>query len=95
MNLSFAFTQQQRIITPSSETTSGRSSWLAMVAIALIDVYRRFISPALGAQCRFYPSCSVYAQRALRKYGFRRGALLAAWRLMRCNPFNPGGVDEP
>src|SRR6478609_5834303 len=59
----------------------------------LIRGYQRFISPALPPSCRFYPSCSTYALEAVAKYGLLRGSWLAAWRLMRCHPFHPGGVD--
>ncbi len=50
---------------------------------------------SFGGQCRFYPSCSHYAKRALIKHGLIRGSFMTAWRLARCNPFNSGGVDEP
>ena len=59
----------------------------------LIRGYQRFIGPALPPSCRFYPSCSTYALEAVAKYGLLRGSWLAAWRLMRCHPFHPGGVD--
>lgn len=59
----------------------------------LIRGYQRFIGPAFPPSCRFYPSCSTYALEAVAKYGLLRGSWLAAWRLMRCHPFHPGGVD--
>lgn len=55
--------------------------------------YRRFISPALPARCRFHPSCSAYAVEALRTHGAVAGLALAGWRLLRCQPFNAGGYD--
>ena len=55
--------------------------------------YRRFISPLLGARCRFAPSCSEYALGALAEHGAVRGLWLAVARLARCHPFNPGGYD--
>ena len=55
--------------------------------------YRAVVSPFLPKVCRFYPSCSVYALEAFRVHGAARGASLGFWRLLRCNPFNPGGVD--
>ena len=64
-----------------------------LLAWYLIRGYQRFISPALPPSCRFYPSCSTYALQAIGKYGLLRGSWLAAWRLMRCHPFHPGGVD--
>ena len=55
--------------------------------------YRRFVSPLLGARCRFAPSCSEYALTALAEHGAARGLWLAIKRVARCHPFNPGGYD--
>jgi len=63
------------------------------VVAAALGAYQRLISPLLGPACRYYPSCSQYAKAAVLKYGVRRGVALAAWRILRCNPWNPGGVD--
>ena len=63
--------------------------------IALVDVYRRFLSPLLPPLCRFSPSCSAYARGALERHGAFKGTLLAAWRVLRCNPFNKGGQFDP
>jgi putative membrane protein insertion efficiency factor len=60
---------------------------------AVIIAYRRWISPALPARCRFYPSCSAYALEAVTKHGAFKGTGLAVWRLLRCHPFHPGGYD--
>ncbi|MDR2378739.1 MAG: membrane protein insertion efficiency factor YidD [Bifidobacteriaceae bacterium] len=60
----------------------------------LVRGYQRWISPLTGPRCRFYPSCSDYAITALRTHGLVRGGALAARRLTRCHPFNPGGVDH-
>jgi uncharacterized protein len=65
----------------------------ARVLTAPIVAYRRYLSPALPARCRFYPSCSAYAQEALAKHGALRGSWLAIRRLLRCHPFHPGGFD--
>lgn len=62
--------------------------------VALVRVYQRWVSPLLGPRCRFYPSCSAYAVQAVQVHGPLRGTGLAAWRLLRCNPWNPGGVDH-
>jgi uncharacterized protein len=62
------------------------------VALPVI-AYRRWLSPALPARCRFYPSCSAYALEALAVHGAWRGTGLAVRRLLRCHPFNPGGYD--
>jgi len=61
--------------------------------IAVIQLYRWFVSPLLGQNCRFYPSCSCYAQEALARHGALRGTWLAAQRIGRCHPWHPGGYD--
>ncbi len=65
------------------------------LAIAPIRAYQLLVSPLLGRRCKYYPSCSEYAVRAVREYGVVRGVILAAWRLARCNPWSRGGVDHP
>jgi putative membrane protein insertion efficiency factor len=59
----------------------------------LIRAYQLCISPWLGANCRFYPSCSQYALEAVREHGSLRGSWLGLRRLLRCHPFHPGGHD--
>jgi putative membrane protein insertion efficiency factor len=61
--------------------------------LLLIRFYQNFISPMLPASCRFYPSCSQFGYEAIAKYGIIRGGAMAAWRILRCNPFNRGGYD--
>ena len=61
--------------------------------LALLRFYQRFVSPLLPAACRFHPTCSEYAVRAVETHGLLRGAGLAAWRLARCQPFSKGGYD--
>ena len=62
--------------------------------LGLIRLYQMVASPAVAPNtCRFYPSCSHYAYQAVYKYGAIKGGLMGAWRLLRCNPFNPGGYD--
>ena len=68
-------------------------SVLARVLTALVVAYRRYVSPVLPARCRFYPSCSAYAQEAIAVHGALRGTALAIRRLSRCHPFHPGGFD--
>ena len=63
------------------------------VVIAPIRFYRRFISPALPRRCKYHPTCSEYAVEAVRTYGVLKGLVLAAWRVLRCNPWSHGGVD--
>ena len=67
---------------------------IAAILIAPIRVYQRLISPAFAPRCRYYPTCSSYAVEAIRELGPIRGLILAGWRLLRCNPFSHGGVDE-
>ena len=64
------------------------------VLLGPLHLYRRVISPALPARCRYYPSCSQYALEAVRSYGVIRGGVLAAWRVIRCNPLSRGGFDH-
>jgi putative membrane protein insertion efficiency factor len=66
---------------------------LVRVLIAPIRLYQRVVSPALPRRCKYEPTCSAYAAEALRTHGPLRGMLLAAWRLLRCNPFSHGGYD--
>jgi putative membrane protein insertion efficiency factor len=61
--------------------------------LALIAAYGRRISPSLPRRCRYEPTCSAYAAQAVRRFGVVRGAVLTAWRLLRCNPFSHGGFD--
>ena len=68
----------------------GPVAWLAL---RTIRGYQRFLSPGLPPACRFFPTCSDYGYEAIAKYGIIRGGRLAAWRLLRCNPFGRGGFD--
>jgi len=58
----------------------------------VIKFYQKWISPAFGPRCKYYPSCSTYATNAVSEYG-AKGLTMAAWRLIRCNPWSHGGVD--
>jgi hypothetical protein len=62
--------------------------------LLLLAVYRRVISPAFPRRCRYEPTCSAYAEQAIRELGPVRGIILAAWRLLRCNPLSHGGIDD-
>jgi uncharacterized protein len=79
-----------------------RALWAAglparVLLLGVLGLYRALISPLLasllGPRCRFHPSCSAYAQEAIRVHGASKGVLLAGWRLLRCSPLTPGGVD--
>ena len=79
----------------STELNEGRRL-VRRAAILPIRLYQILISPLVPANtCKFHPSCSEYAILAIRKHGVIRGAGLAAWRLLRCNPWSHGGVDYP
>ena len=65
----------------------------ARCAVAVLDFYKRFLSPLLPRACRFEPTCSIYAREAITRHGFGRGAWLAVRRILRCNPFHRGGLD--
>ncbi|MCJ7750650.1 MAG: membrane protein insertion efficiency factor YidD [Armatimonadetes bacterium] len=65
----------------------------ARLAIALVRFYQCFLSCLKPPTCRFYPTCSEYGLHAITNCGLIRGGLLAAWRLLRCNPFSAGGYD--
>jgi putative membrane protein insertion efficiency factor len=72
---------------------SGLGRAVRAVAVAPIVAYQRLISPAIPRRCKYHPTCSRYAVDAIREYGILRGAVLAAWRLLRCNPWSYGGYD--
>jgi len=63
------------------------------VLLVLLRAYQYAIRPLLGANCRFYPSCSDYAREAIERHGAGKGSWLTARRLARCHPYHPGGYD--
>ena len=67
----------------------------AAALIGLVRVYQYAISPLLGPSCRFQPTCSEYFIQAVRKYGALAGGMRGVWRICRCHPFHPGGIDRP
>ena len=67
----------------------------SMALIALVRVYQLTLSPIIGQQCRFQPTCSHYMIEAVRKYGAIRGAWKGTLRICRCHPWHPGGYDPP
>jgi putative membrane protein insertion efficiency factor len=66
---------------------------LRRAVTAPIRLYQRTISPAIAPRCKYEPSCSRYAVQAIERYGILRGLVLAAWRVLRCNPWSHGGYD--
>jgi putative membrane protein insertion efficiency factor len=77
----------------SQPAEARRVGPLARAGIALIRFYQQWLSILKPRTCRYYPSCSEYAAQALAACGLLRGSLLAAWRILRCNPFTRGGYD--
>ena len=73
-------------------TIVGLPSWLLIAAVRL---YQITLSPVLGRQCRFQPTCSQYFILAVKKYGAVRGSCRGLLRICRCHPFHPGGYDPP
>ncbi len=71
------------------------SRFLSLGLIGLVRLYQFTLSPFLGGQCRYYPSCSQYFILAVKQHGPLRGATKGIWRIFRCNPWNPGGFDFP
>lgn len=63
------------------------------IIILMIDAYRKLLSPLLPGSCRFTPTCSGYARTAVERFGAWKGSMLAMKRILRCNPWNPGGYD--
>ena len=63
------------------------------IFIGLIKFYRKYLSPLKSTKCPYYPTCSQYGLEAIQKYGAVKGSVLAAWRILRCNPFSSGGYD--
>jgi putative membrane protein insertion efficiency factor len=85
---------------PTDATRSGARrvlywiGWpLRSLLLGLIWVYRHTISPILPPTCRYHPSCSAYGFEALQVHGAAKGTALTVWRVLRCNPFTPGGLD--
>jgi uncharacterized protein len=78
----------------SGPSPAGAAPGLAArLLLLLVEGYRLTLSPLLGGQCRYTPSCSLYAQEALIRHGALAGTRLAVMRLLRCHPFRPGGFD--
>jgi putative membrane protein insertion efficiency factor len=85
-------TEQQENDAVSRETGAIARLATAMVLVP-IRLYKRLISPLSGPRCRYYPTCSSYAEQAIRELGPLRGIIVAAWRVLRCNPWSSGGLD--
>jgi len=86
-------------VSPTSANCSKKSSnkekskFFLRFIVSLIKVYRSYVSPFLPASCRFYPTCSAYALESFQTLGLMRGTYMSLWRILKCNPLHPGGVD--
>ena len=85
--------------TPKARNLRAVLQWFwrlpSLLLIGLVRLYQIFLSPLLGGQCRFHPSCSRYFILAVQKYGAVVGAWRGICRICRCHPFHPGGYDPP
>ena len=66
---------------------------ISCIAVYIIEFYKFFISPVLPSACRYYPTCSVYAIQAIKRFGLIRGGFLSFKRIISCNPYGKGGFD--
>lgn len=66
---------------------------MTRLAVIIIALYQKLLSPLVGNGCRFSPTCSCYAHDAIQKYGVVRGTAMAVWRILRCGPWSKGGID--
>ncbi len=66
---------------------------LGKLLVILVRIYQTFLSPFIGPSCRFYPTCSEYTITAVQRYGPFKGTFMGVKRILRCNPWNPGGYD--
>lgn len=78
-----------------SPAAGGGRGFAARILVVALRGYKRWLSPLLPRSCRFSPTCSEYAQLAVLRHGAVGGSLKAAWRLARCQPLAPGGIDLP
>jgi putative membrane protein insertion efficiency factor len=77
----------------NSQSNNLHMNLPARAAVGLVRFYQRFLSTMKPPTCRFYPTCSEYGLQAIAHRGVLRGGILAAWRVLRCNPFSAGGYD--
>lgn len=77
----------------SQRSKKGRGEGVGWIVLGLIRFYQRFLSPMLGSNCRYLPTCSHYAYEAIEKYGVAKGGWMGIKRISRCHPWHPGGYD--
>ncbi|MCX6760781.1 MAG: membrane protein insertion efficiency factor YidD [Candidatus Nealsonbacteria bacterium] len=74
---------------------NSKQNFSQKLFIGMIGFYQKLLSPGLGRNCRFYPSCSSYTALAIEKYGTIKGMTKSFWRILRCNPYSKGGINLP
>ncbi|WP_307175237.1 membrane protein insertion efficiency factor YidD [Demequina sp. NBRC 110054] len=77
-----------------AQVGTGIAAVPRVLLMGLVRLYQLIVSPLLGPRCKYYPSCSHYGLEALRRHGAIKGTALATWRVLRCNPWSYGGVDD-
>lgn len=80
---------------PPPPWAGEHSGWIVACLVSSVRAYQRFLRPLVGQRCRFYPSCSEYMILALRRHGVILGLFKGFYRIARCHPLHPGGVDYP
>ncbi|WP_084106270.1 membrane protein insertion efficiency factor YidD [Demequina sp. NBRC 110056] len=81
-------------MTPARRVIAAAVAVPRLVIIGIIRIYQLGVSPLLGPRCKYYPSCSAYGLEAVRRHGAIKGFALGVWRVLRCNPWSHGGVDD-
>ncbi len=85
---------EQTLTDPFANRDAQRHSLAARALMSSVLGYQKYLSPLKGQpSCRFYPTCSTYALEAVKKYGATKGTFLAVRRVLKCQPFHPGGFD--
>ena len=72
---------------------NNQMSFFARALVSLVKGYQYLVSPLLGSNCRYFPSCSSYTLEAIKLHGAAKGLVMGSWRILRCNPFSKGGYE--
>jgi len=84
---------EEQIASPLKKWKMKLKYYLVKLIVKTISLYQYMISPYLGKNCKYYPTCSEYAKQVIEKKGLMKGIPLSIWRIIRCNPFSHGGYD--